>query len=514
MAVALAFAGNAFAAQGPSSSANTYFVPTAPGVSSTAILTTGDSVGGYVMGGIPDGLGAYDNNDGSFTVLMNHEWGATVGAGNVHDHGAIGGYQSRWVINKSTLAVTAGDDLVQKVYGWNAATQGSNATTFAAAFNRLCSADLPKQSALYNAITGLGSQEKIFLAGDESGANGWAVATVATGAAAGNAYILGKMNLSTNGSGKTGVGGWENLLANAHTGDKTVVIGNNDGGTGIMSNSVAVYVGTKTSTGTEADKAGLTNGTLKFINVAGSTAEITNTTTRATNITNGTRFSLNDSASTTFSRPEDGAWDSKNANRFFFVTTDRLDTVSDGVGSQIGQTRLWSLTFDDVTNPDAGGQIDLLIDGDSVNGKKVNMFDNIAVDDSTGHVLLLEDVGNTAHNGKVFEYDPVADTVTQLGKHFSGNGDIGVPSTTPFSQDEEFSGIIDATHLFAGVAGYDSSKFHYYLMVDQQHYPTGSNLTVEGGQLILMAKPVPVPAAVWLMGSALAGFAGLRRKQA
>ena len=27
-------------------------------------------------------------------------------------------------------------------------------------------------------------------------------------------------------------------------------------------------------------------------------------------------------------------------------------------------------------------------------------------------------------------------------------------------------------------------------------------------------KPVPVPAAVWLMGSAMAGFAGLRRKKA
>ena len=48
---------------------------------------------------------------------------------------------------------------------------------------------------------------------------------------------------------------------------------------------------------------------------------------------------------------------------YYFVTTDRLDQVSDSLGSQIGQTRLWRLTFDDITNPDAGGKIDLLIDG-------------------------------------------------------------------------------------------------------------------------------------------------------
>ena len=69
----------------------------------------------------------------------------------------------------------------------------------------------------------------------------------------------------------------------------------------------AVYVGTKQATGTEVDKAGLTNGTLKFINVTGNPVEIVNTTTRATNITSGTRFTLSGTSSTTFSRPEDGA---------------------------------------------------------------------------------------------------------------------------------------------------------------------------------------------------------------
>ena len=169
-------------------------------------------------------------------------------------------------------------------------------------------------SAFYNAATGLGTQARIYMHGEEGGATGFQLATVVTGPDAGKSYVLGKFNLSTNGSGLTGVGAWENALANPYPQDKTVVIGDSDGGTGIMTNAVAVYVGTKQTTGSEVDKAGLTNGTLKFVNVTGNPVEIVNTTTRATNITSGTRFTLSGTASTTFSRPEDGAWDPLNPN--------------------------------------------------------------------------------------------------------------------------------------------------------------------------------------------------------
>lgn len=55
-----------------------------PGVTLTSLLTSGDSVGAYRMAGTPDGLGAYDNGDGTFTVLMNHEFGATVSVPRSH----------------------------------------------------------------------------------------------------------------------------------------------------------------------------------------------------------------------------------------------------------------------------------------------------------------------------------------------------------------------------------------------------------------------------------------------
>ncbi len=462
--------------QGVSSSATPYIKPitSGSGVNLTSILSVGDSINGYKMVGIPDGLGAFDNGDGTFTLLMNHEIGSSNGV--THAHGATGAFVSSWVINKSDLSVVSGSDLIKNIYSWDTTNQKSNTTTSVIAFNRFCSADLADPTAYYNAATGLGSQERIFLNGEEGGGAGYQLAIVATGANKGNTYVLGKFNLSTNGSGLTGVGGWENALANPLAQDKTIVIGNNDGGTGIMNNSVVVYVGTKQNTGSEIDKAGLTNGSIKFINVTGSTAEIVNTTTRATNISSGTTFTLSSTASTTFSRPEDGAWNPLNPSQYFFVTTDRLDQVADGVGTQIGRSRLWRLNFTDITNPDAGGTIDMLLDGTEGG----NMFDNMTID-KYGHILLQEDVGNTTHNGKIWQYDIATDTLKLLAKHDPSRfGDIGVAATAPFTVDEESSGIIDAQDILGQ---------GWFLLDTQAHYTNADTTLVEGGQLQALFNP-------------------------
>ncbi|MCE9611172.1 MAG: PEP-CTERM sorting domain-containing protein [Chthoniobacter sp.] len=516
---------------GPSSSASPYALPSGPNAAlwqTTSILSVTDGVayGGsnpaanpygvgnpYRMVGIPDGLGAFDNGDGTITVLMNHEIGNTVGI--TREHGALGSFVSSYVIDKNTLAVTSGQDLMKQVYGWNSSLQQSNTTTSALAFTRFCSADLPAVSAFYNAGTGLGTTERIFMHGEESGATGWQQGTVATGADAGKSYVLGKFNLTTNGSGLTGVGGWENALANPFAQDKTIVIGNNDGGTGIMNNALAVYVGTKTNTGSAVDKAGLTNGTLKFVSIAGNAAEIVNGTTRATNITNGTSFTLSSTASTVFSRPEDGAWNPLNANQYYFVTTDRIDQVSDGLGAQIGQTRLWRLNFTDITNPDGGGTIDLLLDGATVSGQKTNMFDNMTVS-SDGTIYLQEDVGGSAHNGKIWQFDPGTSTLTQVAKHDVARfGDVGIGVTAPFSNDEEASGVIDITSLMAGsVLNTGLAGEKWLLSTDQAHYSGGiPAYAVEGGQLLALHL-VPEPSAALSLMSGAAMLLGLRRRRA
>jgi hypothetical protein len=574
--------------QGPSTGSTPYVLPVAGNIQTISILTTDntganpdDSVGvsSYGMDGIPDGLGAFDNGNGEFTVLMNHELPNNTGVARAH--GGIGAYVSKLTINKNTLAVTAGSDLMQQTFGWNTATQSSNAATFPYAFNRFCSGDLPDTSGL--SFQGIGTTNRIYLHGEEGGATGWDQASVVTGPDAGKSYTLGKFNLNQNGSatstlspvqlnvltastgsttvtvsgvprelaagaqllGQTvntivgttitlsgnastnitsptltnftlaGVGAWENTLVCPFPQEKTVVIGNSDGGTGIHNNALSVYVGTKTNAGTEADKAGLTNGTMKFVNVTGNAAEIVNSTTRATNITSGTAFTLSATASTAFSRPEDGAWNPANPKQYYFVTTDQLDQVSDGTGASIGQTRLWRLTFSDITNPDAGGTIDLLIDGRTVGGKKVNMFDNIAVNPVSGHIILQEDVGNAAHNGKMWEYDPATDALTMITKHDPARfGDIGLAATAPFNVDEETSGVIDVTGIMAGSSmnlGLPGEA--WYLSSDQAHYTTGITASqVEGGQLFLIHS-VPEPASVSLLALGAIGLLAVGRRR-
>jgi hypothetical protein len=413
-------------------------------------------------------------------------------------HGGVGAYVSENVIDKNTLAVLSGEDLIKTVWSWDKTAQATGPSITNAVFFRFCSADLAGPTAFFNPSTGLGTTARIFFNGEEDSTHGWALAHIATGPSKGNTYILGKFNLSTNGSGLTGVGDWENLLANPFPQDKTFVIGNNDGGTGIMNNSLSVYVGTKQSTGTEADKAGLTNGTMKFVNVTGNPVEVVDTTTRATNITSGTRFTLSGTASTTFSRPEDGAWDPANLSRYYFVTTDRLDQVSDGLGSQIGTTRLWRLTFDAITNPDAGGIIDLVIDGRTVNGEKVNMFDNIAINEKTGHIVILEDVGGAAHNGKVWDFDPATNALVKVLKHDPARfgdraGGVTTPATAPFNNDEETSGVIDVTAIMSGSTRHKGNpREAWYACSDQAHYTSGITASqVEGGQIFLIHEIAP-----------------------
>lgn len=492
----------ALAAQGPSSSQASYIIAIAPGVEFTSILTAGDAAGnGYRMSGIPDGLGAYDNGDGTITVLMNHEIDNLGGA--VRAHGARGAFVSEWVIDKRTLRVISGNDLIKNVYGWNTAAQQSDSLPGTVTFNRFCSADLAQPKAFFNPRSHLGTPARIFLNGDESGANGFAVAHVATGPNKGNSFILGKLNAATNGSGGTAVGGWENLLANPFAQDKTVVIGTNDGGTGTMKGSLVVYVGAKTDAGSDADKAGLTNGVIKFIKVDGVSWEIGDTVLRTTGILSGARFTLADSP-TVFSRPEDGAWNPRNPSEFYFATTDQLDKTDLAGGAQIGGTRLWRLAFDDIRNVEAGGRIDILLDSTTLPGgvgvDKPDMLDNISVN-TDGTLTLLEDAGDAEHNGKMWQFNPADGSLTLLARlNPALFGDIvgGSFVAGTHTRDEETSGVIDITGLL------DRRDGRKYLLFVAQNHAAAASLqalgalnaaadpvaTFQGGQLLLMSAPL------------------------
>lgn len=466
--------GAALAATGPSTSQTPYLNAVAPGVEFTSILSVGDQVKKkhkgdetYRMVGIPDGLGAYDNHDGTMTVLMNHELRNTLGMPRAH--GGIGAFVSKWQIRKNDLKVLNGEDLIQDVMLWDPGT-ASYVDGTGTAFNRFCSADLAPRSAFFNRKTGKGfSEGRIFMNGEETD-GGRAFAHLAAGRQHGTSYELPKM----------GTAAWENVVASPYAQDKTIVAGLDDGD--LNASKVYFYVGDKTEDGSPIDMAGLTNGTTYALAIDGYATE-----SPAVNpIPNGFsgRFSLVASGGTGLNRVEDGAWDTRNPNRFYFVTT----------ASFTGNSRLWRVTFDDITNPLAGGTIEILVDG-IVDGPK--MMDNITVD-ADGNVYMQEDVGNQVHLGKIWKYDPATDAVTLLAEHdanrFIAGAIADIDGTGTRQSDEESSGIIEVTKMFKHVRGYDTRNYRYFLLDVQAHYSSVNGVALdpelaEGGQLLLMTSP-------------------------
>jgi len=465
---------------GPSSSASPYITPTASNWYATSLLTTGDSIGGYKMVGIPDGLGAYDNNDGSITLLMNHELGSTVGT--TRAHGSIGAFVSKWTINKNTLAVTSGQDLVQSasnMFTWS----GSAYTAGTTVINRLCSADLPATSAFYNSNTGLGYNGRIFMNGEESGAEGRAFGFFATGSDAGKAYELPYLGRFS----------WENSIANPFTGDKTVVMGNDDSTPG----QIYMYQGNKTNTGTAVQMAGLSGGSLAGIKVtnggtnysngavtrenngaingtftlASVTANITNTATSGANLqTDSTTAGV-----TEFARPEDGAW--LDNDTYLFVTTGA------SVNGTIQTSKLYRLDFSDANNLAAGGNITMVLDRadlDATDGQVrpsgVAMFDNMCVG-LDGKVYLQEDPGSNAYNALTWQVDLTNPTAAV--KLFESDASRFITGGANFlTIDEENSGIIDVTSLLSDASWYTTGALAF-LSVTQAHYTITGELAAQ-----------------------------------
>jgi hypothetical protein len=512
----------AHAITGPSSSQSPYIVRSQPGVVTKAIFTVGDSVNmkpdgvtPYRMVGIPDGLGAFDNGDGTFTLLMNHELGNTVGVARAH--GNIGSFVSRWIIRKSDLRVLHVRDFIgntTSIFLSNnvpgSAATGTGHTAFLAGntttFARLCSADLGAPSAHIwtDPITGVtyGTPALIFQSGEESGGAlstplgpealidfGRQFAFIATD----DPNIPGDQTNTAYELPHAGLFPWENNLVNPFSQRKTLVMGMDDSTPG----QVYLWVGDKQTTGNVVERAGLTRkssaDTLYVVKVNGLTPDGTGATNeeRAFGL-NGT-FSLVDlgdvsrltlgaletltdtNGGTQFLRPEDGQWDPTNPADYYFVTTDRYDQVKDSVGTQVGRSRLYRLRFTDITRPELGGSIVALLDGTEAG----NMFDNMTIN-RRGHVLLQEDVGNQAHLGKIWQYNIASGTLVEVAKHDRARfGDLTSAAVAPFNQDEESSGIIDVSSILGQ---------GWYLLDAQAHYAIAGEL-VEGGQLLAMHVP-------------------------
>jgi len=487
---------------GPSSSQTPYLTPTAPGWSSTSILTVGDAIGGYQMVGIPDGLGAFSNGNGTMTVLANHELGNT--SGTVRGHGAIGAFVSKWVINTSTWQVISGGDLVTSAANqlmWNGTTWAQPSTPYAIA--RLCSADLPKAAAFWDASTSFGYDGRIFMNGEETGVEGKAFAWIVTGTDAGKMFELPHL----------GKNSWENALARSSYGVspgaanllQTAVALTDDSTPG----EVFLYLGTKTNTGNAVQKAGLTNGQMYGIKVNTTTSGYTGAVTleNATGIngtfllapifTNGTiaaktgaefQAAATTAGTTQFARPEDAHW--LDHDSLLFATTGAT------VNSIVVSSKIYQLDFNsDATNGilTTGGNINVVVNAANMtglDGAKASTFDNLTVGED-GKLYIQEDPGNNAYVAKHWVVDLSQSTQalresTAVQIFESDRSRFSTGAAQFQTIDEEHSGIIDITSIVNdGII--TGSK--WFLVATQNHaLATGASAAtlVEGGQFIAL----------------------------
>ena len=138
----------------------------------TSGLNPGDSV--YAAPGIFDGLGAYDNGDGTFTVLANSELGNTVGYGYLVDGVALTGARiSKFIIDKDVdndasngyqSAMISGGIAYSEIYDVDG-LEVTAASQINGGFSRFCSSSF-EQADRFGA--GRGFVDNIYLTGEES----------------------------------------------------------------------------------------------------------------------------------------------------------------------------------------------------------------------------------------------------------------------------------------------------------------------------------------------------------
>jgi hypothetical protein len=496
--VSLALAAGAIQAQtftGPQSSQTPYIVPTAAGWEVISLITVGDSAKNvdYRLVGIPDGMGALpgkfaENGDyvadkAFMTFFVSHEIGATSGIPRAH--GATGAFVSQWTMHLNSKQIMWGEDLITQVMGWDNLNKTFVDATGATQFGRFCSADLPAKTAFFNPATGRGFDGLIYMKGEEAGAEGRAYATIVTGDEKGTTYQLPYLGRFS----------WENSLAHPNAGDKTLVVGLDDSSPG----QVYLYVGEKQRSGNPVEQAGLQYGKLYGVRVTNGGANYGNGLVKLeTGAINGS-FDLVDMSDivaldsgaqlqtlstardvTEFARPEDGHWDTKNSNVFYWVTTGRTGATA----------RLYKFTFDSIANP-TSGKVETVLDAANLvgtDGQVARSFDNMVVD-GDGNILIQEDPGGSDYIAKTWKFNPNTGIAVQI---FENDRDRFLPGAPNFlTRDEENSGVIDVTDIVANANWYEAGR-RYYLTNTQAHYSLPGEL-VQGGQVQMIVSPKMAP---------------------
>ena len=481
-------------ARGPSTTTDPYVLPVAERVRITSLLTVNDAGAagnGYEMVGIPDGIGLAIEG-GRAVAYMNHELRDAQGI--VRRHGQIGAFASRLEIDRRTLAVAAGSDLVDpgvRFYDYPSGAYVTSGARFAdgmlqdATFGRWCSSTLTSPGLLYSESQRVGYHGQIYFGNEEDGDVGRTFGVLTDG----TAKALPRLGLFQ----------WENTIPADNRSATTVVMGQEDGPAGPTS-QLWVYVGTKQRNGDAFDRAGLTNGRSLVIDAVNQ-AVTTDAEWRAAVGTGvPAPITLNEvpwnqsgaaqnaqalASGLGLNRIEDGYWDPHDRDRFYFLTTEGGDTTTTFPYTRDGGG-LWRLEFKDVDRPRQGATLTLLLDGSEeiAPGKpKMNKPDNMTID-RHGNLLIQEDPGNNAHLARILAYrlrDGALGVVARFDRNrFQAGG------SSFLTEDEESSGIIDADQAFGRGSFLFDAQVHTASGLPSGTGPNTVQEYVENGQLLLL----------------------------
>ena len=456
-----------------------YMISANSAVSLNPIATTGDVIAGTVIRGIPDGMGAFDNGRGGITLLSNHEVSTTdkIALRSKSETGQWGVSITAMNYSPTSKTVTSAGALFHDIQYWNYKTgkyqespiggepTGAAAGTFGWGISRFCSATYsPAGTFMYN---GIGYEGALFTTGEEIGDNSRGFAFDMDG----HGYQLPRLGMLS----------FENIVPTLKPGINTVAMANEDGSA--TDSQLHMYVGKKQATGSVIDKAGFTNGDLYVLNIPTiATDNIFRTTIAKSTPVDATfkKIEWNTDVAgfakgarengMTFARIEDGQWDPKNPDVYYFVTTEsnkdpvatKENPAEPGVSRDGGG--LWRLTFKDAQNPLLGAKLELLLNGGEA--PFLSKPDNMTITDN-GIIMLQEDPGNNAHVARIVAYrikdGKLATIATFDPKYFTATG------SNFMTIDEESSGIIDATKLLAK----GNDKNSYFFLNAQIHTYSG-----------------------------------------
>ena len=440
----------------------------------------------FQMIGIPDGLGAHKSGSNRI-VYMNHEL-----VHNTLSEPVLGEPLNRGpIVSKLTLdrkgKVLSGERAYDTVYLEDTlvgpAPTVANTTP---SFSRFCSASLAGREE--------GFDRWIYLANEES-----------TGAATFDGkggVTVAVFDNEAHAVPALGHFAWENALVQRGTGKYTVIMSMEDGPASqdrTQSNSqLYMYVGVKDRSkgATVLERNGLVDGTL-YVFRSKDPARNSESTFFDGSI-DGEWVSLGDVTSLSdvqleaasdavnamiFARPEDGAFNLKNRDQYFFVTT------GEGTGNGLGRLYELDLTGQGSTGP---AKLTVAYNADQViaaGGDIAISPDNIDV--SRDYLMINEDGTTTSRavmaakkrDGSIWRFDVDEDGIDVSSA-------LRIAELNPPGRDRvavgpgvwETSGIIDATDLY----GKDTWLFDV-----QAHAPTTAPKpnTVEDGQLLLLVGP-------------------------